>query len=347
MQHINGALNGFLRACCLDARILGVAALYIVLILVSLGSLGLYGFPIEGAISLLTIFAATAIFFGGVVFLKELFKTKPDSPVAFTKGYLQQTLTWEKSTRHLPIIVIVSLFLPAFSSFKGSISLFAEYQWDGFWIDVDRLIHGQDAWRLIHPLIGYPEITFILGILYIIWLPLLLIALVYFSFLTDRPELRSQFLLTYFSCWAIIGSLCAVLFASVGPCFAYPFLKRPDFLPLMHYLEFADSKYPIWVIHIQDRLAEQLVTQSRELGAGITAMPSMHVSMAFLYWLGARQINAWLGWIAFAYLIAIQIGSVHLGYHYAVDGYFSMIVTFIIWKTSELLKFQTSADAQF
>lgn len=341
MRQLKRASDGLIRACREDALTLCVGVVFIVASLISLASVGIYGFPVQGTVSLLILFAATAIFFGGLFFLSALFREKPESPIRFAYHFSGHHVSWEKLTRHLPLILLVSLFLPAFSSLKGSISLFADYDWDFFWIETDRLIHGMDAWKLIHPIVGYPVVTFILGILYIVWLPLLLIALVYFSFLTEKPQLRAQFLITYFSCWAFLGSLCAILFASVGPCFVHPILGRDDFLPLMDYLEYADSKWPIWVIHIQDRLADQLLQGSRELGAGITAMPSMHVSMAFLYWLGARQVNRWLGWIALAYLVAIQMGSVHLAYHYAVDGYLSMILTLVIWKVSGLLARKT------
>ncbi|MEQ1551134.1 phosphatase PAP2 family protein [Sphingorhabdus sp.] len=332
MLHLNRALGGFITACKADALTLSVGGLFILASLAAMASIGIYGFPLDGSFSLLLTFAATAVFFGGSFLLIALLRERPESPIGFTRKFLTRHASWERLMRHVPLILLVSLFLPAFSGVKSSISLFATYSWDGFWIEADRMIHGMDAWRLIHPVVGYPFVTFVLSALYIVWLPMLLIALVYFSFLTNKPILRAQFLLTYFSCWAILGSLCAIAFASVGPCFVHPLVGREDFLPLMDYLDYADSQWPIWVIPIQDRLAAQLAAGSRELGAGITAMPSMHVSMAFLYWLAARHVNRWLGWAMFVYMLCILVASVHLAYHYAVDGYLSIILTLLIWK---------------
>ena len=197
MRHLFLALDGFISACRADALTLSVGGLFILASLIAMANIGIYGFPLDGSVSLLLTFAATAVFFGGLLLLVALFRERPDSPIGFTQEFLAHHASWDRLMRHVPLILLVSLFLPAFSGIKGSISLFATYSWDGFWIEADRLIHGMDAWRLIHPIVGYPFVTFILSALYIVWLPMLLIALVYFSFLTNRPILRAQFLLTY------------------------------------------------------------------------------------------------------------------------------------------------------
>ena len=61
-------------------------------------------------------------------------------------------------------------------------------------------------------------------------------------------------------------------------------------------------------------------------------MPSVHVAMATILALLAWRISKLLGVLMSAYLIVIQIGSVHLAWHYAIDGYVSIILTIIIWK---------------
>jgi hypothetical protein len=324
--------SGFAGATANDKLPLFAATVYVVLALAALASVGIVGFPISGAISLASTFLAVAVFVYGSIYLVHLCRDRPDGAIQYSRAYFAEKHPPEALARNLPIILAVCLFLPAFSTLKSSISLFSSYTWDQTFISLDRMIHGGDAWMLIHPLVGYPFVTFVLGTLYMVWLPLLLVSVIFFALVPNRPVLRSQFLLSFFSCWGILGSMGAVMFASVGPCFVKPLLGQDEFAPLMDYLAYADTQWPIWVIHVQDLLARQLVEGSRELGAGITAMPSMHVSIATLYWLAARRLSRWFGWLAFVYLLLIMAASVHLAYHYAIDGYVSFILTFCIWK---------------
>ena len=68
------------------------------------------------------------------------------------------------------------------------------------------------------------------------------------------------------------------------------------------------------------------------LGSGISAMPSMHVSIAVLVALVSSQVSKKAGCIFWLFALIIQIGSVHLGWHYAIDGYMATALTVLIWK---------------
>ena len=73
------------------------------------------------------------------------------------------------------------------------------------------------------------------------------------------------------------------------------------------------------------------------LGRGITAMPSMHVALCMFYFLFARQVNRWAGYFFFAFMLVIMTGSVHLAYHYALDGYVSIVLVTGIWMATKPL----------
>ncbi len=60
-------------------------------------------------------------------------------------------------------------------------------------------------------------------------------------------------------------------------------------------------------------------------------MPSMHIAAGFLLFLLTLRLHWALRLVAGAYVVLLLIGSVHLGWHYAIDGYVSIICTYAIW----------------
>lgn len=70
------------------------------------------------------------------------------------------------------------------------------------------------------------------------------------------------------------------------------------------------------------------------LGSGISAMPSLHVALTTLSALLLSRLSRTAGVLAWAYLALILVGSVHLGWHYAIDGYASIIAVGLIWRAA-------------
>lgn len=123
----------------------------------------------------------------------------------------------------------------------------------------------------------------------------------------------------------------ATLLSSVGPCFVGPLFGNPHFAELMAYLHHADRVHPLAVLDVQRQLLEWYQAEDAGLGRGITAMPSMHVALAWLYVLATWPIDRRLGCAFAVFFIAIQLSSVHLAYHYAVDGYLAVVLVTAIW----------------
>ena len=66
-------------------------------------------------------------------------------------------------------------------------------------------------------------------------------------------------------------------------------------------------------------------------GTGISAMPSLHVAIATLCALFAWRCGPRAGMLMSVYAAIIFLASIHLGWHYAIDGYVSIVSTVLLW----------------
>jgi membrane-associated phospholipid phosphatase len=106
----------------------------------------------------------------------------------------------------------------------------------------------------------------------------------------------------------------------------------PDpYAPLMSYLHHVDETHSIWALGAQDMLWGNYQMRDVMVGSGISAMPSMHVAIATLFALVCWRVRRWLGIVMATYAVIIMLGSVHLGWHYAVDGYLGAAGMLAIW----------------
>lgn len=264
-----------------------------------------------------------------------LFRHKPDSPTRFLIDTYRERLTNPRVIASVPAFALIIVFMPFFSKLKSMIPLFNDFKWDAAFVAWDRAIFfGYDAWEVLQPVFGYPVITAAMAGLYHAWMLLIYAGTIFFLFYKAGAVIRREYLVGFFLIWTVIGGGMATWLASVGPCFVGPILGDPTFDAQMAYLNQANEQVPILTLHVQDLLLNWYHAGERGLGSGITAMPSMHVSMAMLFWLAIRRVNRHAGWFFFVFLILIWMGSVHLAYHYAVDGLVSVIATAFVWKLS-------------
>ena len=315
-----------------DKIILGLAGLICAIVLVALASRGVFAFRLDAVASNLGIYFSCVIAYliyriSRIIIL--------DRPELLTQAIIEKEFTAEKRKsfmRALPVMLAMALFMPVFSTIKSNIELFNQYSWDLDFVALDRAIHGTEPWRLLQPILGYPIISAILAFLYQVWLLLIYAGGTFFAFYHRNQILRQRYFTAYFLIWSVNGMLLAIMLASVGPCFLEPLFGRTDYMELTAYLNEANRQYPVAVVDIQQMLLDWHFKNDQGLGRGITAMPSMHVSMAFLFYLAMRHVTPMAGKIFGAFFLIILVSSVHLGFHYAVDGYLSIITTSIIWK---------------
>ncbi|MDX1802987.1 MAG: phosphatase PAP2 family protein [Alcanivorax sp.] len=270
------------------------------------------------------------VVYGGYVIVM----VRPASPLSYMFDVIWTWLSSEAMLRALFLVSAFTFFFSAVSSFKTLIPAFQPFTWDPHLAALDQQLHGGlQPWQILQPLLGSPPVTFVLNFFYNLWFFVMFVAY-YWQVVWIRNEaLRSRFLLSFILCWAINGSILAVIFSSVGPCFYgrfYPDLVNP-YAGLMSYLKHANDVLPIWALPTQNMLWDLHLQDKLGVGAGISAMPSMHISIAWLIFMLSRQGPRWLAWLGGTFFVLIFIGSILLGWHYAVDGYLSVIVTTLIW----------------
>ncbi len=237
------------------------------------------------------------------------------------------------------LLVVISVFSSYYSTFKAMIPVLHPFEFDESLRQMDLwLFLGNEPWRLIHNLYQSPWVTLGLDFAYNVWFFLVYGVLITFL-VTQNGQNRRRYVLAWLLCWIVIGNLLALLFSSVGPTFIGRLAPdHTSYEPLMALLHQQDRwiqqhvpSLLIWSLNTQDSLWTSYSTGKEMLGSGISAMPSMHVSMSVLMALGVGSINRKLGIIFWCFSFIIYIGSFTLGWHYAVDGLVSGPITVVIW----------------
>ena len=241
----------------------------------------------------------------------------------------------------VPFLLILVL-MSFFGSIKSLIQFINPYYLDQTLVSLDRFIHfGFNPWEITHALFGSVAATKTIDFMYQLWFIALLIYPFWMVLNYKLGVTRAKFLVCNMLIWTILGSVLAVIFSAVGPCFYEPVLFSSGvYEPLMSRLhEISEINkgqggIGLHAMNNQATLVGYFTDNTIGIGSGITAMPSLHVSFAMLLFLSARELNKKAGYLSLIYLFFIQVGSVHLGWHYAVDGYISMILTWILWRLS-------------
>lgn len=329
-----GEVSARLRA---DAPTFVIAALLFVLCLGLMASKGVFFGPSLIAQNL-QLYLVSAVLMLALDAGWRLWKQRPDSPIDHLKAVYLDEPRRERLYAGLPMLAVFAAFMPFFSKMKAMIPLFNDYTWDETFIAWDRaLFFGMDGWQAMQPLLGYPLVTGFLALLYQLWFLLIYPGCLFFCFYQVDDLARRRFFLCFVLSWTVIGGAMATALASVGPCFLEPLLSDPHFANQMAYLNAANEQVPVMTLTVQQMLLDWFHADSRGLGSGITAMPSMHVAMAFLYYLAMRHVSKAAGRFYLAFCVLILIGSVHLAYHYAVDGLVSIVVVIALWWGSKHL----------
>ena len=221
-------------------------------------------------------------------------------------------------------IQLVVLQIGSLTWLKSMMPLVMPFWADPMLANLDHAIFGTDPWRLlmwlrpVEPLIDY---------VYALWFPIK--SLVMAAILVSPPSFRkSRAALAYFLTIGIFGVLGQFAFSSAGPLFY-------EIAGFGH--RFADLPLTPVVQSARTYLWNNYLTGGDGIASGISAMPSIHVALALWIVFSLRSVFprlAVLGWTFFAF---IAVGSVYLGWHYAVDGIAGALAALVSWKLAGFL----------
>jgi hypothetical protein len=244
----------------------------------------------------------------------------------------RRVLTYERVVALLVASLLIPLCLLVYASWKWTIPALHAFSWDREFGALDRWLHaGVDPWQLLHPLLGKPWITALLDRLYALWIPLSAAVLIWQA-CGSRPFARARFFLSYVTVYVLLGTGLAIGFSSAGPCYYGRVVGDPDpYRPLMSYLWSVHAGTPLIAVEAQEVLWRYYLEQRHAAFLSISAMPSVHVAIAVLFALSGWEAGRAAGLILSAYALVVLLGSVHLGWHYAADGYFAAAATVAIW----------------
>lgn len=257
---------------------------------------------------------------------------KPVSPVRqFAADISGLFVRPSRIVNALPVLVAMVIFNKSMVELKPAIPAIVPFSWDMWFMELDRRLHfGVDPWVLLQPLMGYDWVTYLTNIAYNFWFVALFGAWYWFGFHNQSSELRLRFFLSYMLIWWIGGGLLAVYFSSAGPVYFDELGLAPNpYEGLFAYHADVNTRHELWFLKTQKMLWDGYMGNGPALG--ISAFPSMHNGTAVLFALAFRKVSRPMGWLFTAYAAIILLGSVHLGWHYAVDGYAAIALAALCW----------------
>ena len=220
-----------------------------------------------------------------------------------------------------PFLIAWPFFMAGFTAMKNLLNAVVPFTWDTRLMEIGRALHfGQHPWQWLD--IENPVVTRLLESTYAFW-GVLLVAIP-FAVALQRASTpaRSRFLISVILVFILLGNIAAGAFMSAGPFwFQFTGAEQNDYAGLFAYLMQVDPNGDFSAVSFQRYLWHAYLQGAPQLGTGISAFPSIHVAVATLYVLHAWPLGRLARLAAATYLVAIMVGAVHLGWHYALDCY--------------------------
>jgi hypothetical protein len=255
-----------------------------------------------------------------------LWALKERSPLEAWGANLRAVSAYLPSTL---LLLALMVFMGVFSSMKQMLTNIVPFYADPLLAHAGRLLHGTDPWRIAHAIVPDRLMPALEWVYLWAWGPALGSATWAALYFRRFRRLRAQYVWTYLLVWTLLGTVLAGAFMSAGPVFYREVTGDAYYADLLQWLAHT-TRHEEWGRAFLWRSYRGLNTGI--VGAGISAFPSMHVASATLCALVAASAGRAWRWLGVVYCAVILLCSFTLAWHYALDGYVSILATGAIWK---------------
>lgn len=228
-------------------------------------------------------------------------------------------------------MIACMFFQGAFTLTKTSLPFIVPFFADPYFAQFDQFLHlGHDPWALTHAWAqGFP-VDQLVWVYVVAWgLPAMALPIIIAALDPDKDRMN-RYLVLYVVGWVGLGNILALVGMSAGPVYYDRLIGGERFIDLVPAL-IDGGIATSWIGNLQGSLWTLYIERGQAIGSGISAFPSLHVAMAFVAGLYLAERSRWLMPVGAMFVASILFMSVYSGYHYAIDGYASLIVIGLAW----------------
>lgn len=272
-----------------------------------------------------------ASFFAVGIYTVGLMRAGHEHPMAILRE------KWREHWKRYLIIeagmVLAGLDMYFFMILKPELNVLFPFWADPALSQIDRFLLGTDGWRLFMNI----DLEVLAWVYSPFWFFTVLLTLFWLLVRPASVE-KNAAIVAYFLTWSIFGPVGQALLSAGGPIFYGRLGFGSDFDAM---------RVPQLTQFLSDYLWATYQTRSLAPGAGISAMPSLHIAtMAWVLIVFVATRSRWL-WAGIPLTAVIYMGSVALGWHYAIDGVVGAagaIICFVIARA--LMNLRASSRAR-
>ncbi len=267
--------------------------------------------------------------------------------LSLMQSYYSALRNGHRAGQFLNAYCIFIIAYTSFSIFKSTIPKLVPFYADPAIADLEhRLFFGQFPHELFGWVYQYEYLIVFLDALYLGWTAIIVIFAFYLSLKKDAKE-QIRILYCYVFGLLVAGNIIALLFSSVGPVFHGSFFAGIDAYDALNLTlnDIHARTSGVWAVVLQGLLLDAYSNADIPV-SGISAMPSIHVYLAFLIAISFKKYGYTAFIIGFSYAILIFLGSFLLAWHYLLDGVVSIALVSIMWRLSSQLSIRAIHRAQ-